>query len=284
MRESRYLTELRRCDPVRDADRIVFVDAAIEFPWDTQRALELAFYRTFAVPSIARLLASTGEFERAPQKRYDDTQILICAFCEFGLDGDLGRRAVRRMNQIHARFDIANDDFLYVLSTMVFEPIRWNARFGWRPLIEIERLGTFHFWRKVGRHMGIRDIPEDYEGLERFNVEFERSHFAYTAEGNRVAVATRDMFLDWFPLLPSRLGRPLVHTLFDQPLLDALGLAHPPPRLRAAAERAVRMRSRIVAPLPARRRALLRTLEPHRSYPDGFELERVGPQPEPPLR
>ena len=94
------------------------------------------------------------------QKRYDDTQILISAFCEHGYDSDLGRRAIRRMNRIHGRFEIANDDFLYVLSTMVFEPIRWNARFGWRPLIEIEKLATFHFWREVGRRMAIRDLPE----------------------------------------------------------------------------------------------------------------------------
>ena len=54
------------------------------------------------------------------------------------------------MNQIHGRFKISNDDLLYVLSTFVFEPIRWNARFGWRPLIEAERPASFHFWVGVG--------------------------------------------------------------------------------------------------------------------------------------
>src|SRR5579862_6951862 len=113
----RWLAEIRRLDPVRDAQRIVFIDASLEFPWDTQRALELAFYRTYAVPSIAELLASTHELTDRPQKRYDDTQILIAAFCELGYDSDLGRRALRQMNRIHGRFAIANDDFLYVLST-----------------------------------------------------------------------------------------------------------------------------------------------------------------------
>ncbi len=67
-----------------------------------------------------------------------------------GYDSPEGRRAIRRMNQIHGRFEISNDDFLYVLSSFVFEPIRWNARFGWRPLIEAERLASFHFWLEVG--------------------------------------------------------------------------------------------------------------------------------------
>jgi hypothetical protein len=53
---------------VRDHVRIVHLDACYEFPFDTTRALELAFSRTFAVPSIAQLPASTGEFtDRALQ-------------------------------------------------------------------------------------------------------------------------------------------------------------------------------------------------------------------------
>jgi hypothetical protein len=65
------------------------------------------------------------------------------------------------MNQLQGRFRIANGDFLYVLSTFVFEPIRWNRRFGWRPMCEQERLGLFYFWREVGRRMGIKDLPAD---------------------------------------------------------------------------------------------------------------------------
>jgi len=281
MRTNR-LDEIRGLDPERDAQRIVFVDASLEFPWDTQRALELAFYRTYAVPSIAELLDSTGEFAQRAQKRYDDTQILISAFCEFGYDNDLGRRAIKRMNQIHGRFSIANEEFLYVLSTMVFEPIRWNARFGWRPLIETEKLATFFFWREIGKRMAIRGIPDSYEAFERFNVDFEREQFGYTDAGHRVAAATRDMFLDWFPGLPKRLGRPLVYALLDDPLLDALGFPRPPASLRRVAEAAVRARSRAVGVLPARRSPRLRTLERHRSYRDGYELETLGP-PDPKL-
>jgi hypothetical protein len=45
------------------------------------------------------------------------------------------------MNAIHSRLRIRNEDYLYALSTFVFEPIRWNSRFGWRQMTEIERLG-----------------------------------------------------------------------------------------------------------------------------------------------
>ena len=52
------------------------------------------------------------------------------------------------MNQIHGAIRRSrNDDFLYVLSAMVLEPLRWNERFGWRRLLEAERQAAFHFWR-----------------------------------------------------------------------------------------------------------------------------------------
>jgi hypothetical protein len=156
MARSQILDEIRRLDPERDDQRIVFLSTCHEFPFDTTRALEFALFRTFAVPAISALLDRTGEFQDRAQKRYDDTDLLVSELMEWGYDSERGRRALRRMNQLHGRFDIPNDDFLYVLSTFVYEPIRWNARFGWRPLCEQERLGYFHFWREVGRRMNIK--------------------------------------------------------------------------------------------------------------------------------
>ena len=104
--------------------------------------------RVRAVPNVRRAVdrgapRRTGEFGRAAQKRYDDTDLIVSTIVEAGYDSDAGKRAIRQMNRIHGRFEIANEDFLYVLSSFVFEPIRWNARFGWRPLIETEKLATF---------------------------------------------------------------------------------------------------------------------------------------------
>jgi hypothetical protein len=264
---NRWLAEISRLDPERDAQRIVFLDSNVEFPWDTQRALELAFFRTYAVPSIAGLLASTGELTERAARRYDDTRLLMSALGEFGWDGELGRQALRRINRIHARFEIANDDHLYVLSALALEPIRWNARFGWRPLVETERRATFVFWREVGKRMGIRDIPSSPEELEAFNRAFERERFAFTEAGRALADATLGLFR----------GRRLAVALLDEPLCDALGLPRPSTRERAAAEAAVRVRAALVRRLPARRRPVFRTLERHRTYPDGYEIPRLGP-------
>ena len=78
------------------------------------------------------MLDRTGEFAQRSQKRYDDTDIIVSELLEWGYDSERGKRALRRLNQLHGRFTIANEDFLYVLSTFIFEPIRWNEQFGWR--------------------------------------------------------------------------------------------------------------------------------------------------------
>jgi hypothetical protein len=277
--ESPYLREIERLDPVRDAERIVYLDACFEFPFDVTRSLELAFFRTFAVPSIAELLDSTGEFVGRARKRYDDTDLLISSFVEHGHSTPAGRAAIRRMNQIHGRFPIENEDFLYVLSTMVVEPFRWNERFGWRRAIEAERVAMLAFWSEVGRLMAIEGIPETYEKLERFNVEFERRRFAYTEAGHRVATAMVEMFVRKIPGLPRRLGARAIHALLDEPLLEALGLPKPTAAERRAAEASLRLRARAVRLLPPRRRPRMRTEMRRRTYPRGYRVEELGPPP-----
>jgi hypothetical protein len=281
VRESRWLREIRQLDPFADHSRIVYLDTCFEFPWDTTRALELSLFRTFAVPSVAEVLDSAGEFAARPQKRYDDTDLILSTIAELGYDSAEGRRAIRQMNRIHGRFEISNDDFLYVLSSFVFEPIRWNARFGWRPLVEAERLASFHFWRAVGRLMAMRDIPERYDELERFNEAYERERFARTPASERVGAATRDMFLAWFPGLPKRFGAQAIYALMDDRLLDAFGFPQPPRGMRAVVESALRARARVVAALPPRRRPHLRTRRRTRTYGRDWSLETLGPSSAP---
>ena len=240
---NRWLAEILQLDPERDAERIVFLDSNAEFPWDTERALELAFFRTYAVPSIAAVLASTGELTRNTRRRHADTRLVLSALGEPGLDSELGQHALRRLNGTHARFEIANDDNLYVLSALALEPIRWNERFGWRPLVETERQATFFFWREVGRRMGIRDVPDSLGALDAFNKAYERERFAFSDAGHAIAEATLGLFR----------GRRLALALLDEPLLAALGLPRPSRRERALAEAAVRARSGLVRRLPPRR-------------------------------
>jgi hypothetical protein len=277
MPRSAVLDEIRPLEPERDHVRIVFLSTTYDFSFDITRSLEFALYRTYCVPSISVLLDRTGEFANRPQKRYDDTDIIVSELMAYGYDSERGRAALRKMNRLHSRFEIANADYLYVLSTFIYEPIRWIGRHGWRPMIDVERLGLFHFWRQVGRRMNIKDVPESYDEFEWFNRDYERDHFRFSPTNQRVGAATRDLFLSWSPKLVRPLARPAIYALMDDPLLDAFGFPRPSKAMRLTVEAALAMRAFGLRLMPARRRPKLRTEMRHRSYPDGYSIEQLGP-------
>jgi hypothetical protein len=271
------LKEIQALDAERDHQRIVFLSTCFEFPFDTTRSLEFALFRTFGVPSISELLDRTGEFFRRAQRRYDDTDIIVSELMEWGYDSDRGKRALRRMNQLHGRFAIANEDFLYVLSTFVFEPIRWNARYGWRPMCAQERLAQFYFWREVGRRMNIKDLPAGYEDFERYNIEYEKRHYRYTDANRRVGTATVDMFSSWFPRVLAPLVRSSMYALMDDPVREAFGFPRPSRLWCGLVTGGLRVRGKVLRWLPPRRRPRLRTEMRQRSYPQGYVIEQLGP-------
>jgi hypothetical protein len=264
-------------DVQRDCAAIARRLATVDFPWDTTRALELALFRTFASPRIGGLLQATGEFAARAQKRYDDTDLIVSEILENGFDSERGGRAIARMNALHGRFKIRNEDFLYVLSTFVVEPIRWNQRFGWRRMTAAEQQAWFWFWRAVGARMGMHDLPDDLDAFMRFNQDYEARSFRYTPANAAVGGATRALFMGWFPRPLRPLVRRAIHAMLDDPLRESFGWPAPSPRLRRFVAAALRLRAVLVRLLPARPK--YRTRIPRAGYPGGYRIESLGPPP-----
>ena len=166
---------------------------------------------------------------------------------------------------------------LYVLSTFIFEPIRWNQRFGWRPMCEQERLSMFYFWREVGSRMNIRDLPNDYDKFEHFNRTYERQHFRYSETNRCVGSATVDLFTSWAPRLFAPVVRSAIYAILDEPVIKAFGFPRPSQLFRWLAPELLKLRARFVRWLPPRSRPRLRTEIGHPSYPSGYTIEQLGP-------
>lgn len=267
-------------DPDRDYHRISFLSGSHDFPQDTEIALALAFFRTFAVPSIAAVLDETRQFADHGQKRYDDTTLLLSEILENGPDSERGRAAMRRMNQIHARHAIDDQDYLYVLTTFIFEPVRWNARYGWRPLTGSEKRASFHLWRRVGELMGIQGLPGTWEDMEAFNLRFERERFRRTPASERLGQATLAILADRLPRIPGI--RPLalqaMLSLLDRPLRQAMGFPEPSRVAALLVHAALRARALVLRHLwPPRRAPFLATRRQTPTYPGGYTLEDLGP-------
>src|SRR3954451_22230409 len=272
--------QIEQLDPDVDYAEIYRILGAHEFPWDITQALGLALYRTYAVPSIGRLLNLTGEFEHRTHKRYADTGLILEAVIEHGFGSVTGRAAIRRMNQMHGAYAISNDDMRYVLSTFVVVPTRWLDRFGWRALSEAERHATANFYAELGRHMNIKDHPATYEQFAALLDAYEREHFAYSPGGRAVSDATLELLLGFQPRPLRPLLRRATMALLDPPLREAF--AYPPPdRVTAALTVAgLRARALIERRLPPRREPrYVRQTREFAIYPDGYRVEELGPFP-----
>ncbi len=270
--------EIARLDPKLDCQRIIFLSGTFDFSWDLRTSLELALFRTFAVPSISGLLAHTGEFERAPQRRYDDTAIFLNEILVNGYDSKRGAAFLERMNRIHAMYRIKNEDYLYTLSTFVFVPMDWIDRFGFRKLYPNERLAFFYFWREVGTRMGIAGIPETLESFRAFAKAFEATHFRFHETNKQVGDATLNLLLrSYLPTALHGAARPLAYAVMDEPLLRAMGYPEPGPAARALVEASLRARAKLLRALPKKPYPTIPVLQTFPTYPKGYALEDVGP-------
>ena len=254
--------------------------AGHSFPWDINRALELALLKTFCVPAISGLLHATGEFEQRPRKRYDDTALMVAELLRHGPDSPIGSAVIRRMNGIHGQYAIGNEEFIYVLSTFVAEPIRWLERYGWRPLTPSEQQALFRFWWHVGSLMGIRHIPTTLHALMAWNQRVEDDVFQMAPSNQQVAEATLAMLLsDWPPLLRPALAGGL-RGLLDPAVTGSLGWPPSPLWWRGGLRFVLRIRSRLNngwQNLRPQRPLHFYSQQPTRSYGAHFALEQLGP-------
>ncbi|WP_121254879.1 oxygenase MpaB family protein [Nocardioides ferulae] len=251
-----------------------------EFPWDMNQALSFALFRTYAVPGIGRLLDETGAFTTATQKRYDDTALLLEVPFSKGFDDPEARTAIRRINQMHKSYDIPDHEMRYVLSTFVVVPKRWIDDYGKRRLTPAELRASVNYYRRLGKHMAIPDIPETYEQFADLMDSYEREHFGFDPGGRRVADATLALLLTFYAKPLARPVEVFSRALMDQPLREAFGYAAPPAPVVALSRGALKARGLVLRLAPPRREPKrIEDLDWIRSYPDGYRVEELGTFP-----
>ena len=155
--------------------------------------------------------------------------------------------------------------------------MRWLERYGWRPVPATERGAAYLYFRSSAAGWGIKEWPTDYDVVAAFLDAYEAERFARTPGGVRTAVATRELFVSWFPKPLAPVLRTGVHALLDPPLLAAFGFPPAPGRVVAAADRALRVRARVVRAMPPRQG--LKPARAHstvKGYPNGYVIEQLG--------
>jgi len=263
------------------AHRLYRQAALFDLVRDFRVGLNLAFYRTFAAPRIAELLAHTGEIRRQPHKRSMDTGLFMYELIEAGFDSDRGRRVVNALNTMHRRWNIDDEDYLYVLMTFIVVPTRWIATYGPRRLTDGETAAITRFYRELGTRMAIPNLPHTYTEAEAIFDVYERRHIRYSPAGQQLMTATEHVMAEQLPRPLKRHARLITRLILDDYVATAVGLkpAPRPGRLLMHAIGACRRRL-------GRRRTLRADswFKPGRAveavYPSGYDLGELGPSPD----
>lgn len=247
---------------VRDAQRIVRLTAAMDFPFLFTKSLEFALFRTYGIPTISSLLLHTGQLGKAENagRRYVDTSALIQAFMtfpvprldlpdggeadankerrdadgweHFGEDPDDPRAsiALARINFLHGRWKnkISNDDLLYTLTTFIKEPMRWIDCYEWRKTSALEKEALFALFYHIGRCMEITDIPDNLEDLLEWSENYERNYMVFQGCNKEVADHTTNLLLYALPASLHGFAKKLVTSLMDERLRHAMGYSAAP--------------------------------------------------------
>lgn len=281
-RTRRWDEKIARLDPEKSYREIVLLLSDHVFPLEMLVAIELAQLRTFTIPSISRILHATRQYEDDGERRLDDTRAILNEIHRNGIDTPEGQQMVEHLNRIHALYKISNDDYLYVLSTFVFDPVLFVEKHGHRPFTMHEKRALFASSKRFGEAMHIRDIPESYEAFFAWRRAYERDHQRYAPENEAVARGFLEAAGKSLPPWVARSLEGLVVVLIDDPkLCAALGLRAPVAPLQVGVRALARLwcrTSRYVNPFEHTSASELPWLNEYPTYPNGYDRMRLGPK------
>ncbi|WP_086015833.1 oxygenase MpaB family protein [Streptomyces himastatinicus] len=213
------------------------------FARDLKMGFNLGFCRTFAVPEIARVLASTGRMTQHTRVRAKATGAMMYGLFEHGLDSERGAETIAALGKLHAPFAIGDDAFRYVLACFDLAPMRWCAAHAWRAPTDAERAASHTLYLGLAERLGISEVPATWREFETWTQAYERAHFATTPEGRELWQATRGMLADRVPGVLGPLAGAAADSLLDDLARDAFGAPRPPALVRGATRAALRARA-----------------------------------------
>ena len=250
-----------------------------DFQAEIHAGFFVSYYRNFAVPSIARTLAGTGEMAARPLKRSYDTGIVIHEIIANGFDHERSRAMIGLLRRVHASVPGTAEDFVYVLMTLLVLPLRWVEAHGWRRPTNLETEAAAAFYSELGRRMGLGPVPATFEAACRFLDDYEDRYLGPSPEGAALLAATVPALENRLPVMARRFTPLVLALMMDKPeVADALGLKRAPAALRFAFNtvlraRAVRVRT---LPLPTSPSFVPGTAN-IAVYPEGYTLDQIGP-------
>ncbi|KAH8823465.1 hypothetical protein DL96DRAFT_1744338, partial [Flagelloscypha sp. PMI_526] len=197
-----------------EAQRIISPLIHLEMPFLVNLALSFALFKTYGIPTISKILLATGQLSASDNvsRRYADTEILISTWAMCPMNGSFADEnspgltvhhvgdpraalALARVNYLHSKYNINNDDYLYTLALFILDASIWIKKWGWREVTPLEKQAIFVFWRDVGIRMGIKNIPETLDDLTEWTESYEAAAMIPARSNALVAQYTAEEIL-----------------------------------------------------------------------------------------
>lgn len=256
-----------------------------EFPFWFWKGIELALFRTYAIPTISSLLAKTSRLvaPEALPRRYVETEVLFLEFALRRWGTVPWLQATARTRAIHAGYRksgaVREEDMLFTLAALATQPVTLVEQLEWRRLNEAELCAIGTLYRAMADAFDIDYSTylapyvdkkpstgllglDFYYALHDWQKAYEARAMVYTPQ-NRVLCDAAVGLLLWG--VPGASVRQFVTTalttIMDDSLREAMGFPRTPVWI-----------AKITTSLLEARRWLLRYMCPPR--PDAFKIQR----------
>lgn len=246
--------EIEHLDPTTDSERVMrLILGSLLPPVGGHLMLDLLF-----TASLMRVMGQlegaaavdrngTGKVHRNGDRRSDDTIRYLTGWIYDGADSPNARASAAEVKAIHdrigQRYAMSNETFVHTIAFFTLQIECITNIVGAPGFTDIERAAQVRHWRTVGGHLGVREMPETWEGMRRAMQAYESSPqwFGPSAAGRRVSELLIEQFGSrTFPPGLRRLARPLILSLHEDHVLRALQLRKPRPPVVAMMRSIVR--------------------------------------------
>ncbi|WP_448547720.1 oxygenase MpaB family protein [Thalassotalea fusca] len=188
----------------------------------------IALLKTMSIAHLVEQLYGNSQLNQQTYERLSKTRDFIKTIISSGIDSEQSRATFSHINRVHANLPASNDDFLYVLSTFILEPVRFNRQFSRYQLADDEIDVLLTFWSEVGQRMRITDIPETEGQWHKFQRAYEAKCQAYSPEGNALAKKSLNQVVKLsLPFGTRFIAKQLITGALSVNTLAALGLNKP---------------------------------------------------------
>ncbi|KAJ3562034.1 hypothetical protein NP233_g9825 [Leucocoprinus birnbaumii] len=216
-----------------DARKIILVSLAYDMPLLMHYCLSFALFKSFALLPVSKLLFATKQFCNSENvsKRHMSLQLPGCQ-AHFLLKSNIKNPTMTI--KIHAclifsfivipcalidlviALNKSNELMLQILFLLVQEPVAWAKKYGWRDsrlwrnmhvpflfyelvLANASEKGTLLLLERIGKLMGIRDIPETREAYVKWSEEYCKTHMIPHPTNKKLADLSSGEILGFFP-------------------------------------------------------------------------------------